>query len=75
MKNLDLKLAEEVAKQSSETISVLKHDVNEIKEKKITLLKQENLNLKKENHFYQQVLRLFLFLFSLLVISLVLNYM
>jgi FtsZ-binding cell division protein ZapB len=75
MKNLDLKLAEEVAKQSSETISVLKHDVNEVKEKKITLLKQENLNLKKENHFYQQVLRLFLFLFSLLVISLVLNSM
>jgi FtsZ-binding cell division protein ZapB len=75
MKNLDLKLAEEVAKQSSETISVLKQDVNEVKEKKITLLKQENLNLKKENHFYQQVLRLFLFLFSLLVISLVLNYM
>jgi FtsZ-binding cell division protein ZapB len=75
MKNLDLKLAEEVAKQSSETISVLKHDVNDVKEKKITLLKQENLNLKKENHFYQQVLRLFLFLFSLLVISLVLNCM
>jgi FtsZ-binding cell division protein ZapB len=75
MKNLDLKLAEEVAKQSSETIGVLKHDVDEVKEKKITLLKQENLNLKKENHFYQQVLRLFLFLFSLLVISLVLNYM
>lgn len=75
MKNLDLKLAEEVAKQSSETISVLKHDVNEVKEKKITILKQENLNLKKENHFYQQVLRLFLFLFSLLLISLVLNCM